>query len=472
MLPTPKNYSVYPSVFPADKESTVWIVPNERAFLFFEDEEYTIVINGINEDVPDRKAPVHHNTLKVKAKNGVLCFKYTFKGEQEHIISLKYNEDAKAKFNVYSLFEDLYARIPLRGDLHAHSYRSDGNRDPAAFLGHYREQGYDFTTLSDHNRYYPGGEIDEAYDGVKLGITHVQGEEVHVPGSPIHIVHVGGKSSVTQRYVDNSEEYRAEMAEYMANVPSDIPEKYADRYAMAKWVSDNVHKAGGLVIFPHPYWIPGGDSRSFNVCDELSMILLKSGMFDAFEVIGGLSADYCSRQLALWGDLRAEGFDIPVVGSSDVHGIQKSHVFPNHFTVCFARSADEQDILDAVKSGYSVAAEGQGYEYDREYRTYGKLRFVSYARFLLENYFPELQRICQGEGVAMRSYVMGKVDKSVIECQVEQTESFKNAYFGRTEPTLPNREIIEFENRWREKHCQGPTTKGSYIYSDKVTRQI
>ena len=471
MLPTPKNYSVYPSVFPADKESTVWVVPNEKAFLLFEDEEYTLVINGLDEDVPERKIPTHHNTVNVKAKNGVLCFKYTFKSEQEHLITLIYNEKSIAKFNVYSLYEDLYARIPLRGDLHAHSYRSDGARDPAAFLGHYREQGYDFTTLSDHNRYYPGGEIDETYKGVKLGITHIHGEEVHVPETPIHIVHVGGKSSVAQIYIDNSDEYKAERAEYRANVPSDIPEKYADRYAMAKWVSDNAHKVGGLVIFPHPYWTPG-DSRAFNVNDELSRILLKSGMFDAFEVIGGVSVGYCSRQIALWSDLRAEGTDIPVVGSSDVHTMKKAATFPDNFTVCFAKSADEQDILDAVKTGYSVAAEGQGYEYDREYRAYGKLRFVSYARFLLENYFPELQRICQGEGVAMRAYAMGRADKSVIECQVEQTESFKNAYFGRIEPTLPNADVIEFENRWRARHCEGPITKGSLIYSDKISRQI
>ena len=195
-------------------------------------------------------------------------------------------------------------------------------------------------------------------------------------------------------------------------------------------------------------------------------------MFDAFELISGASPKRNNRQLALWGDVRAEGFDIPVVGSSDVHKLKNVFNFPNNFTVCFAKSRSEEDILAAVKAGFSVAVEGQGYEYDRRYRAYGKLRFVSYARFLLENYFPELQRICAGEGVAMRSYSMGIADKGLIECQVEHTERFKDVFFGKAEPTLPSADIIEFENRWRERHCQGPTTKGSLIYDVKITRQI
>ena len=471
MLPEPKNYSVYPSVYPTDVESTVWVVPNEKAFLMFEGEEYTVRVIGNNEDVPDRADPRHHYVYRVKASGGVICFKHTFLKEQVNTVIVTYNEKDIVNQEVYSLREDLYALTPLRGDLHAHSYRSDGERDPAAFLGHVREQGYDFTTLSDHNRYYPGSEIDDTYKDVRLGITHIQGEEVHVPETPVHIVHVGGKSSVAEIYLDNSEEYQAEMAEYKANVPDSVPAQYSERYAIAKWVSDNAHKVGGLVIFAHPYWIPV-NSKAFNVCDELAMIFLKSDIFDAFEVIGGISSNLNNRQVALWGEARAEGARIPVVGSSDVHGLKGDSYFPNNFTVCFANSREEVDILAAVKSGLSVAVEAQGEGYSRIYRAYGSLRLVSYARFLLENYFPMLQRVCQGEGVAMRYYAMGMTDKSTVECQVEQTEQFKNIFFGRIEPILPNEEIVEFEDRARERHLRSPKTKGSGLVSDKVTRQI
>ena len=469
MLPSPKSYSILPTVYPAGKESTVTVVPNERAFLFFEGEEYNVTVIGVNDDVPDRKIPAHHVKFTVTAKDGILRFCYTFAEEQEYTVIVSQNDKALCTLSVYALEDDLYSLTPLRGDLHVHSRRSDGARDPIALLGHFREQGYDFATLSDHNRYYPGAEIDKAYADVKLGITHIQGEEVHIPETPVHIVHVGGKSSVAQIYIDNSPEYQAEMQSYKDNAPTDIPEKYADRYAMAKWVCDKAHAADGLAIFPHPYWKPG-DSKSFNVCDEFAKIFISSGMFDAYELIGGMSPSYNNRSVNLWAELRAEGVNIPVVGSSDVHTMEKADTFPHNFTICFAKSNTEGDIIDAVKNGLSLAVEAQGDEYGRVYRCYGRLRLAAYGRFLLENYFPTLQRVCQGEGIAMRAYAMGRTPKETVELQVAQTELFKSEYFGRTAPTLPTQEILDFESSARERHYQGPITKGSLIYSDTVSR--
>ncbi len=469
MLSSPKNYSVLPTVYPVGKEVSVTVVPNERAFLFLEDEEYTVTVFGVNDDVPDRTVQAHHVHLSVKAKGGVLRFQYIFTEEQEYTVMVSQDDTNLCTLPVFALEDDLYTLTPLRGDLHAHSYRSDGKRDPVAFLGHFREQGYDFTTLSDHNRYYPGAEIDEAYQDVRLGITHIQGEEVHVPGTPVHIVHVGGRSSVAQMYIDNSPEYRAEMKSECESVPESIPAKYADRYAMAKWSCDKIHAAGGLAIFAHPYWKPR-DSKSFNVCDELTKILLESGMFDAYELIGGMSPSYNNRSVNMWAELRSEGVKISVVGSSDVHGMEKAETFPHNFTVCFARSNCEEDIINAVRKGLSLAVEAQGYEYQRVYRCYGSLRLATYGRFLLENYFPTLQRVCQGEGVAMRAYAMGRADKQTVECQVELTERFKAEYFGRVAPTLPSQRILDFEGRARARHYEGPITKGSIIYSDVITR--
>lgn len=469
MLPSPKNYSVLPTIYPAGKESTVTVVPNERAFLFFDGEEYNITVLGVNDDVPERKLPTHHVKFTVKAKDGILSFKYTFAEEQEYTVIISQNDKPLSRLAVYALEDDLYPLVPLRGDLHVHSCRSDGARDPIALLGHFREQGYDFTTLSDHNRYYQGAEIDSAYAGVNLGITHIQGEEVHIPGTPVHIVHVGGKSSVTEIYIENSPEYQEEMKSYKESVPAEIPAKYAERYAMAKWVCDKVHSKDGLAIFPHPYWKPG-DSKSFNVCDGLAKIFISSGMFDAYELIGGMTPSYNNRSVNLWAELRGEGVNIPVVGSSDVHTMEKSGHFPQNFTVAFAKSNTENDIISAVKNGLCLAVEAQGDEYGRVYRCYGKLRLAAYGRFLLENYFPTLQRVCQGEGVAMRAYAIGRTPKETVEYQVAQTELFKSEFFGKTAPILPTQEIIDFENKARERHYQGPITKGSLIYSDTVTR--
>ena len=261
-----------------------------------------------------------------EAKDGVIRFLYTYEEEGQYLFFLSREETRLAELFVYALEEDLYDLTPLKGDFHSHSVRSDGKRDPAALAGHYREQGYDFFALTDHNRYYPGDEVDEAYAGVKLGISRVLGEEVHAPDSNVHIVHVGGKSSVADLYFHHQKEYAAEIAEYEERVPADIPEMYRYRYARAMWATDRIHEAGGLAIFAHPYWQPK-KVRMHNVREQLAIRLLTSGMFDVYELVGAMSQVGINRSINLWADLRAEGLKISIVGSSDVHNLEKSATF-------------------------------------------------------------------------------------------------------------------------------------------------
>ncbi|MBQ8814341.1 MAG: hypothetical protein IJZ85_07595 [Lachnospiraceae bacterium] len=473
MLPRPKNYAIYPAVIPADQPVEMTIVPNERLFLLRENETYDLTVIDVSGDEPDYYEKLScHTHLSAVAHGGVLCFSYTFSGEQEHTIRLMQGGVLLGEVSVYSLYEDMYGLLALKGDLHSHSHRSDGRRDPAALAGHFREQGYDFFALTDHNRYYTGGEIDEVYEGVKLGITRIRGEEVHAPGSVIHIVHVGGAYSVAERYVNDRESYEREIVEYRAKVPEHIPERFVDRYAKTMWATDKIHEAGGLAIFPHPYWKPS-NSMVYNVCDELSELLLTSGMFDAYELSGAMKQPGINRSVALWADLRAEkGLKIPVVGSSDVHRLEESGSFPHSYTICFAADNSHDAIIDAVKAGRTVVIEDTGDEYDRQYRCYGSLRSVAYAHFLLNHFFLERQRICQGEGVAMRNYGMGIVEKELIELQVKQSDDFRDRFFGRKAPVLPDQTMLAFENKWRERQLRGPLTKGSRIDSDKITRQI
>ena len=470
MLPNPKNYSIYPSVMLADQPTEMVIAPNEKAFLLVENEEYTVTVIDINDDEPDYYYPSTRQTFTVIAHDGVLRFTHTFAHEQEHAVWLHKGETKLQDFTVFSVYEDLYALTPLRGDLHAHSYRSDGKRDPAAFAGHFREQGYDFVALTDHNRFYPGGEIDETYAGVKMGLTRVKGEEVHAPGSVVHIVHVGGNSSVAEIYCNHGEQFEKEVAEYMSKVPSDLPEKYHSRYAKALWATDKIHAAGGIAIFAHPYWRTR--SSVYNVCDEFAVRLLTSGMFDAYELIGGMGQGGNNCSVALWGDLRAKGLQISVVGSSDVHGFLKAGSFPHFFTVCFAKENTNDAIREAVKAGKTVAVEAVGNEYDRQYRAYGSHRLVMYAQFLLTHYFPAYQRVCQGEGVSMRAYAMNDAPAALIELQAEQAKKFQGRFFGKMAPKLPDGAMLAFEEKWRAVQLAGPITKGSQIGGDKITRQI
>lgn len=465
MLPKAKNYAIFPAVVKVGEESKMTIVATERSFLFVENAEYVLEIVGVDTDVIDYHSSEVNNrtTIGVVAHGGYVTFSYKFDEEMEYVISLRKDGKLVQDLNVYAVEEDLYSLTPLRGDFHSHSYRSDGLRDAVAHAGHYREQGYDFVALTDHNRYFPGGEADEVFAGVNTGFARVLGEEVHCPGSVVHIVHVGGKESIAERYVlDKSGTYDSEIAEYESKVPSSVPEKYKAKYARAKWACDAIHSVGGLAIFAHPYWRLS--VKCYNVCDELSEILLKSGMFDAYELVGGMGYSGVNTSVSHWAQMRVEGLKISVVGSSDVHKIEKSADFPVHFTVCFAKKNDNDSIIEAVKNGYSVAVETADSGYNLQHRCYGEHRLVMYTQFLLHYYFPERMRIIEGEGIAMRQFAMEDAPVELVELIAQQGQKFTDRFFGKKAPALPSRKMLEFEDKWRKVQVEkGPNSKGSAI---------
>ena len=135
MLPTVTNYRVIPSVVETAKETEIKILPNERAFIFFDGAEYDLRIICADDDEPNYFTPSVFSALHLKAQGGILKFNFTFEREQEYLLILEKDEKKVAEFFIYSLKEDLYALSPLRGDFHGHSYRSDAKRDPGALLG-------------------------------------------------------------------------------------------------------------------------------------------------------------------------------------------------------------------------------------------------------------------------------------------------------------------------------------------------
>ncbi len=82
MLPTPKNYSILPAVVPANEETLMTIVPNEKAFLLFDNETYTVTVIPVNGDETSYYQPTLQVTVEAVARDGVLRFPYTFEGEQ------------------------------------------------------------------------------------------------------------------------------------------------------------------------------------------------------------------------------------------------------------------------------------------------------------------------------------------------------------------------------------------------------
>ncbi len=459
------RYTCYPSVVCVGKETEVTVFPRDLSRYFREELEYELTVFGLKEDAPDYHAKIP-NDHPFRIEDGCMKFTHTFESEQEYrvIIGVKGDDTAafteERKLSLYAVEEDLYALRPLKGDLHSHTYWSDGRDGIAVTPADYREEGFDFYALTDHNRMFSSALQKELFGEIPLGLHMMLGEEVHTPGSDMHIVHAGGEKSVDQRYIHDPEAYEAEVQEIAKDL-THIPEQYRERVARATWACREIHKVGGIAIFAHPYWCP----KRYNVPDEWSDLLFEEKIFDAYELMGGIATKNCNLQLALWQKHLLKGNVLPAVGSSDahLHDFEKG-VFGRRFTIVFAKENTTPAILEAIRKGYCVAGDLSINE-DDEVRFYGAdLRLVFFAHFLWEQYFNETWRLCVGEGILMRRYAEGEDVAAPLSALADTVENFYKKFYGLIPaPAVTEERKAFFEKTRLLQRTEGPVTKGSRI---------
>src|SRR5918999_1430143 len=73
----------------------------------------------------------------------------------------------------------------LKGNLHTHTVQSDGDSTPAEVAAWYRDHGYDFLVITDHDKI-------TKVDAPK-GLLLIAGEEVtdRLPKKPLHVNAIG-----------------------------------------------------------------------------------------------------------------------------------------------------------------------------------------------------------------------------------------------------------------------------------------
>lgn len=461
MYNTHVRYRCYPSVVPTGKPVEVSVFPCDISRIFRDDKTYELAVVDIGGDQTDyhEHIPLDHPCA---TKDGCLRFTHTFESEQEYSIRFAEKGGEEVGVSLYAVESDLYDRRPLKGEMHTHTYYSDGQDGIAVTPSDYREAGFDFVSITDHNRMYPSQMAAQLFQDIPLGMHMMAGEEVHTPGSILHLVHVGGTASVTDRYVRHIDEYEREVDEIEATL-FDVSEQYRRRTAMAMWACREIHKAGGIVIFAHPFWRP----NRYNVTHEFADILFDKCDFDALEVAGcGAGTATVNKQLALWQEQALKGNKLPAVGSSDSHNHDfHSGGFARRFTLVFARDNTTESILQAIRDGYCLAAE-MSLKDDREVRFYGDLRLVLFAHFLYDHYFSETWRLCFGEGVLMRRYAQGDEPAAApLITLCDAVKHFYEQFYGKREaPIVPPARIAYLDTCRDVQVTVGPETKGSNLF--------
>ena len=435
MNPTLYHYDIYPKVFLGDRETTVTIQPLGWQAAFKQGHTYTVRICKVNESSA-HLYPEYTGRLTLTATpdaDGCLRVTAHFAGEGEHYIRICDSPDARhhVQLSVYSLDADMAGRYPLRGDLHMHTRRSDGGQAPEVVCANYRGNGYDFTVISDHHRYYPSLEAMSYWKDL-TDLCIVQGEEIHVPLNDVHYVNFGGSYSINAlvspnpnqekagddlawRSTDGNapapmthEEFAAMIEQRAAKVDR---EKRSERlsFAVLEWMHENVQAAGGLGIFPHPYWL----MDMMQVPEDYTRYIYEKAPFDAFEVLGGENCfSHNGFQTVLYYEMKAKGIDHPIVGSTDSHSSIAEHNRNALIcsTIVFAPENTREALIDSIKHKYSVAVD----TISTEYRVVGDFRLVKYAGFLMEQYFPLHDLACKAEGYYMNRHIAGDERASAV----------------------------------------------------------
>ncbi len=437
------DYDIYPKVFPVGVSAEITVRPQGVHAAF--SGEYKIMVQRLDSGSINFDFSAWNRTdYEVSpCDDGCLRFRYTADNEGELTVRIykKDSEQRIVQLNLYALDADLAERIPLRGDLHIHTCRSDGHSDPAIVCADYRMKGYDFLVITDHGWYGPSLEAIRAYKDVHTALNILPGEEVHLPQTDVHIVNAGGLFSVNAlayggdingiRYdasipapeIVPAEQYDRELEEIEAaleDVPAGVNLRW---YAVCVWAYRKIREADGLCIFAHPYWI----EDMYNVPEPLTKYMLETGPFDAFEVLGG--ERYYQQngfQTAIYYDEYRRGNVLPIVGSTDSHNsTENSPKSAICSTIVFAHRNERRDILQSIRDKYSVAVD----TISAEYRLVGEYRFQKYACFLMENFYPLHDRAALTDGEVMRKYYLGEADASVVEATAALAEKMFDKYF-------------------------------------------
>ena len=374
--------------------------------------------------------------------DGALRFAFTFTREQIYTLRLaEEKEDGSfaplGDLRVFAAAEDLYGRIPMRGNTHCHVCTSvDGHEDPFLTAAMYRKAGFDFLAITDHHKIDGSALAIAAAKRIPSDLTLFYGEEVHVPNAYIHAVNVGavleGGVGLDAYYHSHKEETEAAVAKLAREAAEKLPDGVLPMdYAWRRWIADTVHANGGAAILAHPFW----EWDAHNTRDDVFRYFAKEKIYDGAEILHGQEPGCrdVNMQTAFWNDLRAEGIFISPLGADDAHRRHYKWDYDSSFnevySVIYAQSPTLEGFKEALHGGYTAAVET--YELAPQHVT-ATYRLTKFTVFLLENYFPAHDELCFEEGRLMRDAYLGDpAAVTLLQTLNGRVKRYTDRFFGR-----------------------------------------
>lgn len=199
----------------------------------------------------------------------------------------------------------------LRGNLHAHTTRSDGELSPEELVRAYEAAGYDFLAITDHDMLTPVEEISTR-------LILLPGCEVTAGGS--HMVALG------------------------------VSLEPIDPFQPRQAVVDAINAQGGIAIPAHPNW-----ERAFSHWKQEELASLQG--YAGVEVFNGLVRRHPGNPVASerWDLLLSEGRRLWGYGSDDTH---QALDIAAGWTMVLTQERTKEAILQALRAGSCYASSG------------------------------------------------------------------------------------------------------------------
>lgn len=158
-----------------------------------------------------------------------------------------------------------------RGNIHAHSTKSDGKLTPSEVVAAYRAHGYDFIALTDHFMAKFGWPIVDTSSFRDESFTTIAGAELHAGetsvGEPWHFVSVGLPLDFAPVRDDESP---AELARRAVDAGAFVGIAHPSRYSLTLEEALRIEAAQGIEIYNYTTAAHNDRADSWWLCDQLS----------------------------------------------------------------------------------------------------------------------------------------------------------------------------------------------------------
>lgn len=238
-------------------------------------------------------------------------------------------------------------KLQLKGNIHMHTTRSDGDLSPAEAANRYYEAGYDFIMISDHDIYWNSTELDKpdflvlggTESAIKMNLDYCWIIEYHNAENP--------NPRVKHKYMHYcciKDESIPDVGQYFGH-DERVP-RQLDR-GIDSWNQrvNLMREKGNLVIANHPHW-----SR---LDPEL---LLASQNITAFEVWNSGDVMHCGGRSDedIWDYCLTRGKKLLAVAADDIHACTTD--FARGFTVVQCDEFTKAGICNGFKQGAFYAS--------------------------------------------------------------------------------------------------------------------